>query len=370
MDQNVEFLLMMIKNQFMNLNLNLDVSSIDLNCVMRIARRHRVITLLDPATFRGMGVIDRKIVITEQKIARMQNDMSKYHSLISLLENSDVEYVIAKGSYLTISAFGDLKYRLTRDLDIIIDESQREKIRSILLEEGFVQGKYDKKQDSIIEFNKETILFYEMDTGQLAPFTKMSDSTYSQYMSLDVHTNLTWFGDYRDMNLSEILRNEFQYVNCGGMTYRVLENEWFLIQVCLHHYKHLNSISIISRGGAELRQICDIYFFVYFNENKLDVNKFLNIVKEYHFDEYIFFTLFHAQEIFGEHPWIIKILRNLSKNINLSTLNQFGIGKENRYNWPVPFKEWLFAEKPYDLINTIITDRDKRNVEMSNEYVL
>lgn len=281
--------------------------------------------------------IKNEVLFTAKKNA-IDNDLRKYKELIDFLEKEKIQYVVLKGNYLIRSVYGDIKYRHSNDMDILIEEKQTGKIVKILTELGYVRGEYDDENKRVRALTRKEIIMYEMETDQMAPYVKINANYSAHPCTLDIHLCF----ELSNQIITNQFLGEYEYKEFNGVQIRCLNNELFFLQVCLHHYKHMKSVNIMRRGSAGLRYICDVYFFYFKNYEMINLNNLVTYIKENNFEEYVYYFMYHGQRLWGENEQVKELMEKINKEGIEEYVYYFGLG-EKKYFWYDKFDEWLFS---------------------------
>lgn len=248
----------------------LDFSNIDMERFNELARIHKLSGVYY-SCIKDMNV-DQKIIQSLEmgfyaQLALYQRRNMVQHMLKELFDNNDIDHIWIKGSQIA-NMYPNPELRTMSDLDIVIEEKNREKFHRLILNKG---AKY-KMEDS-----DETVRVYRI---------------YD--VNLEIHTNLVspknWingvdFGEY----FSDVFSHK---VSVGGCSY-VLEEEYNIIYSIFHIAKHFYG------NGCGIRMVLDLPVLIRNSENLnwVDLWKELDSIKLKGFAGRIFML---CDEWFGE----------------------------------------------------------------------
>ncbi len=156
---------------------------------------------------------------------------SELVKVMSLFDKNGIHAISIKGPILGLSLYGDVSMRTSKDLDILVDLSDIEKVSEILIATGY------KSED-----------FIGLTTKQKALFIK-TNHHISFHNSLGVLFELHWrfyVGTY-DIPFEEIWRNSIQY-SIAGSKIHILGNEENFIYLSVHGSVH---------AWKRIRWLCD-----------------------------------------------------------------------------------------------------------------
>lgn len=126
----------------------------------------------------------------------------------------------------------------------------------------------------------------------------------------------------------------------GVETYKLCK-EMDFIALCLHAYKDMNSIFLLSKGCLNLRIFSDIYFFLTMQE--LDWGILYRLTKALCAEDYLYYCLYYTYLVFNDDKLLDYMSPFCSDSAN-SILNTYGLTPAERKEWKIPFEERLFGE--------------------------
>lgn len=192
----------------------------------------------------------------------------RYHmckSIFKQLEEKGIPYAVIKGAVLSIKAYGEIGYRRSGDIDILISRKNIDYVKTILFSLGFNQGHIVANQ--IIPLTREEKIFQSSMTHQIAPYIKHTDNFMCPWVIVDINTDIMWGENPSKIDMDSFLENTKEYSICGIKICK-LKTEAEFISLCLHHYKDANSLYLLHNGNYKLSLFSDIYF--YMKNNKME----------------------------------------------------------------------------------------------------
>lgn len=277
----------------------------------------------------------RTTVLLRKSINRIATQ-ERYSAIKEVLKQVTFDYAIIKGSILSYMAYGDSFIRLSGDIDLLMSRNNAESIKRIFLQDGFVQGKV--KQNTIYPFTRKEIIYHSSTTHQSAPYIKALQSNILPFMNVDINYSVMW-GEYKDdLDINYVL-SHIEPFKLDDLTVNKLIPEMEFISLCLHHYKDLNSIYLLSKNGLRLCYFCDIFY--YLKRNPLNINLLLTIIQTLNVGRYIYYCLYYTNRIFYSQQ-INNLMLFLAQYMDEKIINTFGLSDDERKNWNTDFLTRLF----------------------------
>ncbi|MGN1318587.1 MAG: nucleotidyltransferase family protein, partial [Lachnospirales bacterium] len=177
----------------------------------------------------------KKMFLGTVKLSVLQDIVTS--QIISLFTENKIRHILFKG-FIIKNYYPNKEFRTMGDIDIIIDECNREKVHNLLLNLGFC---YDEGE------SKKTVRNY----------IKMG-------VCFEIHTKLVSKNLFDNIDYVKYFENCFD--NCTNMSdyTLVLNNEYHLIYLIIHMAKHFKN------GGCGVRMVFDIAVFI--NKLKDELN--------------------------------------------------------------------------------------------------
>jgi hypothetical protein len=280
------------------------------------------------------------------------------------LSANKVSYALIKGVYLSYCAYQNPYYRLSQDIDILIPPSQKNTVAKLLIDAGYIQGHLSNEGD-LISYSHQEKVFYSINTHQTAPFIKI-DMEKNEFSSIDINFNLTWGENRKDkINIEKFCGDTKEFI-FNEISLRVLPLEKCLIQYCLHLYKDMNSIVLLSANqGFKLSSFCDVYNIIKCNKS-FDFKMFVQMLYEYNITKYVYKIFYYTSLVFQDESILTPFQEYVCK---LELTNTFGLEEDEIQAWPVPFFEYLFAESRMEIIRPFLTAKQLQKIEINKNYL-
>ncbi len=206
---------------------------------LKVVERHRVyMTVYQQLTrinsvnvdVRALGELHR---VSQRKVIQSVRLASELVKVARLLEDSDIRMISLKGPLLSINIYGDIAYRSSRDMDILISEHDIDKAEKLLLANGF------RSIDS------DTCL----SPKQRAYLTKTEHNFAYQNKDrviIEMHWRIRPVN--KKFHFDELWKNRKEF-ELSGQTINVLSDEDEFLYLLFHGSAH---------GYRRLRWLCDI----------------------------------------------------------------------------------------------------------------
>jgi hypothetical protein len=292
------------------------------------------------------------------------NRISSCIKIFENLENLKIPYAIIKGAYLDKLAYKNMGLRFSYDIDFLIEKKNYKRLHKLMLDCGFIAGEWNAKEKKIDIASRESVLYNFIYTHQSAPYVKIEKyNGYEQDISVDLNFSISWGEDEQGNSLTSQLLEDTQVVEYENIKYRVLNPETFLVQICMHSYRDMNTLFLIKTGKFKLRLLCDVFYYIFFNLDKLNADKFIDICKQCNYEKYIYYVLYYTTEVFDNFPWIDYVMKCI-KMEDVSFLNKYGISTDEIKQWPISFHDRVVSSNLFDIISSSLTERDIKKLNI------
>ena len=279
---------------------------------------------------------------------------------------NDIPYAHIKGAALSERIYGNPAYRMSGDIDLLVAPEYSDKVKSVLLENGFVQGRLSG--DKIVPYSRRELIYQKSFSHQLAQFIKATGSNICPFVCVDVNLDIVWGeGDF-SVDMSDFAGNMLHTEDCliNGIALRRLKPVYEFISLCMHHYKDMNSIYLIADRGFSLSEYCDIYFYL---ANVMpDADELAKTASKYGVSEYIYYCAYYANEIFGDKR-IRRYIEKLESENAKKLIDCYGLNESERKVWNVPFYERLLDERLRERFFDSLNAEDKKKVQINREMM-
>ena len=276
----------------------------------------------------------------------------------------NIPYAVMKGAVLAKHAYGDEGVRLSSDLDILVSRSSYSNVKEVLLSEGFIQGTvYDGR---IIPFKREEIVYHLSKTHQAATFVKHSLHSVSPYVFVDVNFDVFWGESGIHTDIDFFLQNVRQE-SILGYPINVLTPVFEFIALCLHHYKHMNSIYLLMEQGVHLYLLCDILEFLL--QNPLDPFILKKHCEQLQALPYVYFCIYHTNSFFGR-DLLQSYVDVLYTEQGYALLDCIGLDNNERRHIEFSFADRLFCKNFYEKIARELNDEDRDKIATNIKYMM
>ncbi len=238
-------------------------------------------------------------LINQAQEMRNKEQQKNVIKIAQALNENNIEYVFLKGTIMNLIMYEN-GTRASNDIDILINKKDIYKVTKILNTLGFIQGKYDYKNNRILPFSSDEKSNTLETIGETSPFVKISDFPTLKTTDVDLNFSLDW-NPNSHINVVNVFLKQRILVNNKGVSLYSLCYEHMFIELCVHLYKDSALIDIIKkRKVLDLYKFVDIYYFIMKYFNDIDILYLTNEVKKYKLNDYIYFALMYVTSIFPE----------------------------------------------------------------------
>lgn len=283
-------------------------------------------------------------------------------AVFSALEG--IEYAVIKGAALAHTAYGNTAFRRSSDIDLLTSRKNVDEIKKILLQNGFIQGRIVGKE--LVPFSRQELLYHSALSHQTAPFLKKTGSRFCPIVNIDVNMDIFWGESKKQSDMDCFLKNTEKIELCG-ITVKKLSAAAEFISLCLHHYKDINSIYLLSQGSLKLSLFCDIYF--YLTNNPLDVSELKTLCERFDTAEYVWYCINAANELFCDYK-LLSYLEALDSENARALQDCFGLDKNERKKWNSDLCSRLFKSGVKEDFLLLLSEVDLEKIEANKKYMM
>lgn len=177
--------------------------------------------------------------------------------LADILDEANIPFTCLKGPLLSLLIYDDPTVRISRDLDILIDKKDVERVYSVLLSKGYTLGfgmhwPAKNPQKRFFMQHIHHVSFNSPETGAL----------------IEMHWKLMVLPPVSQRKVERVVAKNLAAYGYGGRTLQMLSMELTLLFLILHGAKH---------GWQRLKWLIDIKDFPF---DKVDADKFAELVKQ------------------------------------------------------------------------------------------
>lgn len=329
--------------------------SFDISGILTRHRCHYLLSLLPeakkPPQYKANTTLNRIAVKERYKICE------------ALFSEIDFPYAVIKGAVLSMSAYGDPFVRESGDIDILIDRKNADRLKELLLSNGFIQGRVTDV--GIVPFSRKEILFQTAMSHQTAPYIKQTKNPLCPYVNVDVNMDIMW-GESEDKADMDLVLSLAEQTSLFDIPFYKLTPEMEFIALCLHHYKDMNSLYLLMGGGMRLGHLCDIVY--YLSNVHPDAQKLLHLCQALNVGRYVYTCIYHTNIIF-ESNTLAPYIYALKSEKDTSLLDSFGLTEKERKPWGLSLEERLFHSDIREYVDGLLSDEEKEKVKANQKYM-
>ena len=284
-------------------------------------------------------------------------------SVFTELNNAKIPYAVIKGAVISQMAYENPSYRNSADIDVLVSRTDADRVKNVLLSNGFVQGRV--AEHKIIPFTREELIFQVGTSHQLAPFIKETGNKLCPFVNVDVNLDIMW-GENKQKIDMEYMLSQTEDTELYGIKFHKLTPEAEFVSLCMHHYKDMNSLYLLWKGSLKLSLFSDIFF--YLKKVNLNINKLMSIVARFNIAKYLYYCVYYTDLIFDSYD-TKKYLSMLYTNDAIEILKSYGLDDEEKKMWNIGFFERLFCKNLQEHLNDFFSKKDKEKIMINRRYM-
>lgn len=276
-----------------------------------------------------------------------------------VFERIDFPYAVIKGAVLSRRVHGDPFARRSGDVDLLIRRQDADALKAILYAEGFLQGRIT--EEGLVPFTRREILFQTAMSHQTAPYLKETGHPLCPYVNVDVNLDILW-GECEVRGDMDFVLAQTEAVQILDVPLRQLTPEMEFIALCLHHYKDMNSLYLLSKGGLRLKPFFDLY--LYLKNVRPDAEAICAAAEKLSVGAYLCACLSQVYAIFAdevsERYW-----QALLPYEQKGLADSFGLSEKERKPWGLSLPERLFHPELSSYMLSLCSEEDKKKIKMN-----
>lgn len=268
-----------------------------------------------------------------------------------------IKYAVVKGEPLSLAAYGEVGRRPSNDIDILVPKTEIKKVEEILIECGFESS---KKQ------TRENRVFCLTQSHQIMPYVKHTPIINA---IVDVNFDVFW-GEYKGMPINmEAFLSDTINVNIYNNSVKTLKPEKLFIQLCLHHYKELNSIFLLfDHNFYRNSSFLDVYLLIKKNFSFNNVEDICSYCQKLEIAPYVYFVVYYTNRLF-ENEVLKALVERLKCQEGVDLLEHFGLDGERR-KWHIDFETRMSMGSLHEYLAKILTKNDLKKIYINQKYFM
>ena len=265
-----------------------------------------------------------------------------------------------KGAALSKTIYMNPSIRISGDIDILIHPKNLDALNALLISHGFKQGKIVNNR--IQPFTRKELLFHALFTHQVAPYVKNIGNPLWPYINIDVNIDIMW-GEYEGQTDMEYVLTQAQQTSLFEFPVQTFIPPMEFIALCLHHYKDMNSLYLLSRGSLRIGAFCDIYDYLRFVKPSFtEVHQLSHILGV---EPYINACLKLTNILFGD-PLILDYIIPQEETFGMDLSDFYGLNDKERKTWNIDIWERLFHPNLPKYIREQLTEDDLKKIKINS----
>ena len=279
-----------------------------------------------------------------------------YNELYKLVDQINFPYAIIKGEALSIQAYNKELQRTSCDIDILVHRKNVKKLCCLLLDSGFTTKSIDRANE----------IFLFSSSHQLPAFEKIIYGVGN--ISIDINFDVFW-GEYtgKRIDIDEFL-NDVQPIKIFNHTFSTLPANKAFVQLCLHHYKEMNSLYHLTRHDCIRESMfSDIYNLIKNNLSKLSLKEVYAMVEKYQISAYVYYILYYTYYLFKD-PILKEYVDVFDSPKGRALLDIYGLSENEKKVWKISFEERLSLNNLFEVIQNDLTSDDMKKINYNQQF--
>ena len=270
----------------------------------------------------------------------------------------DMDYAVIKGAVLSQSAYGNIAYRKSGDVDLFVSPKDISEFKIRLKSLGFIQGYIN---GGIVKaLSRQEIIFHSTLTHQLAPFCRQEFGLFNKAVEIDINFNIMWGESDINMGIDRFKDGIIKEKILGNPIKKLCPIYEFIV-LCLHHYKDLNSIYLLYTRGFQVKHLSDIYYYL-MNHIDITPKKLFDVTQKYNVGAYVYNCIAYAFCLFDD-DYLIPFLKILSNDYAQYLFQSLGLNELERQQWRIPFEKRIVSTELHKSLCEVLSAEDLKKIE-------
>ncbi len=274
-----------------------------------------------------------------------------YNEINKFINKIDFPYAIVKGEVLSVQAYEKVFCRNSYDVDFIIPRKYVKRFENILEQYGFKKNSLSRKDEILLLSSSHQIPVYE------------KEMPYVGKVTIDLNFDIFW-GEYAGKRIDMIeFLSDTQLMKIFNCKVNALPPLKALLQVCLHHYKEMNSLYHLTRHASiNLNMFSDVYYLWKNHADNLWLEKLTDIGYEYDISSYLYYVFYYTNYIFKDNE-LQRYVDAFCTDEGKKLLKCYGLSQEEQKVWHISFEERLNNNNLFEFIKNDLTENDIKKIE-------
>ncbi len=258
--------------------------------------------ILNSITRRNISVPNKIMQVLAERartvIEQNKKRRAEAKRLFTVLENEKIPFIVLKGNALAQEIYQDLDYKQMNDFDLLFQSKDLDKLEVI-----YKQMDYLSAASLDPNFRKQ-----EKYSHHWPPF-------FSRNMHLFLGTHWNLASPFSKVKIPcEILWKNTESFSFDGQILQRLAKEAFLLHLCVH----------LSPYKLGLKELADLYNFIFFFEKQIHWDEFLNLAQQTGAEDNVYRAFSILQSLF-QSAAIDKIISSVESQVSNTTLKEINI---------------------------------------------
>jgi len=289
----------------------------------------------------------------------------RYNGMEEVLKQINaLPYAIIKGEPLSVLAYKKIGMRRSGDIDILVPRQYIADLEKILTNNGFCPSlNYNYSDEHLTQ--RGVRVFYLSSSHQIYSYKKQINKIK---LEIDINFDIFW-GEYigKRIDINKFLSDTIE-MDIYGHKVKTLPPLKAFVQLCLHHYKGMNSIyTIVRSNGISVKMLQDVYYLLINNQKDISIEKLYHISNDYRIVPYIFYLLYYTSRVFCDDK-LKKYVEAFRTVEGENLLDYYGLANNERKRWKIDFRKRLESNNIYDYIKDDLSKDDLDKIERSSHF--
>lgn len=261
--------------------------------------------------------------------------------LCDIFINSTFSYAFLKGALL--NKMYEPGMRTSNDFDVLVSQSDLQKVTDLLINEGFIQGFL--RNDVFTPAKRSDIVYARMNKGEIVPFVKEVNLPCMKWLEIDINFSLDFKGINTNNAPEDFVSRAEPLIEIDDKSLFTLNSIDFLMHLCSHLYKEATTWYWVERTrDLSLYKFSDIFLFIKKFFTKTYVENLIERIKKYELESECFYTFYHTRKLFNikdrDLDYVIESITPQDKSV---LKRVFDPKKKTSYLFEVDFTDYFFS---------------------------
>lgn len=330
------------------------ISSQELNWseLLEQATRHKILALLAfyALSEQFVEIIPRDVkyhlrtmlFLNRHKIAIYRREAAR---IIQIFNQNNIRFVGTKGISFESTLYDGNGSRMLSDIDFMILPQEREIVRKILSDLGYVMGSFEQKTGKIKPHSRELMIRYKLNPDHLPSHVLLTGDPMVRFIDIDVANSLTWtlcpFKVPVEVALENIIYQSIPGIK--DVQLPCFYPQFQFIFTILHLFKEAWIEITVNMNGKDvsLSKFGDVVRLWRVHQNLIQSEDFVRLIEKYQITEPLLWVLEHLDRSLNTN--IVSAL-GLESRITEEWLSSAGSSNGKVRQWQGTMRKRLFCK--------------------------